>query len=865
MKFKPELLRNTLTNGTEFKTITKMKKYASLKERRKGVSMKKLFTVLVLGMLAATAVSAGNLEKIGEWGAPAYNRVVKIQNMAYMLSESGFLDVLNITDSANPQFITRLHFDGKPKFLLADGDIAYLSAGWGGIYTLDVSDPANPIVKNHLEIAADVREMSKTDGYLYAVVGLQGIEIIDISDPFTPVVDHAYGIEEEVLGKTKSVLLDGDHAFVGDDRKGLVVLDTTDPTAPSPTVALSLGTSVYGMAKCGNTLVLSLGAAGIFTVDVTDPAAPVFGIKLSSGSVDLDGDGTDDVTFNISYAYQIFPLGNQAIVADGDNGFDIVNVEDPAAPVLQMQVATPSPTTGAIAEGNTVYLAETLNGLGIYDISDTVNPVLLGSYQESGNIRDISVSGNTMFVSDPYLGIRVLDIENHTAPVYITNAVDAGAPMAAVAEGTRLYAADLFQGLTVYDITDPTNTTLASSLALPGVSLNLTSWDGGLLVSDEWEGISVVSLDDPDTPVLTGTFTASGYVYSASADGNEAALAAGFSGLEMVSLADPANPVFESGFNTDGLVNAVLLQNGIAYVGDMFAGLFIIDVHNPAVPQLLSQLPDETGISDMKISDGILYAARGAHGLDKLDVHTPDAPIVLENIPTFGSFGKAQLDLPFVYVADKTSGQIVILKENASTKLAIPHIAEGSGWRTEITLKNQSDTNGIAILTTYRDTVPVFSRRLNIPASGSLTVNQLPGNCGTVEILSSGLEVTEVITQIKSGEQASFPLVPLQPGEIVIPVPENTNVAWEGLALMNGGDGNRQLTVKAWNANGILLGTKAVVLGEQYRKTWLLDSMFPGVSQKDIRTVTVSSETAASGLLISGKEDGSMEAVIGKN
>ncbi|NOY23560.1 MAG: hypothetical protein GXO70_08640 [Acidobacteria bacterium] len=827
--------------------------------------MKKLLAVFVLGMLVTGMGFAQTLERIGEWGTPAYNRIVKVQNMAYMLAGTGWLDVVNVADPAQPDLVTRLHFDGKPKRLLLNGNVAYLAAGWSGIYVLDISTPEAPEITAHLDLNADTTCMGITGNYLYVGTRLQGIAILDISDPASPVLDHSYGVTEGTVQFVSSVTFDETYAYILDNKAGLYVVDVTDPLAPDALVRLSLGFSIQDAVLSGTTLVVAAGINGVQLLDVSDPTAPTLAGTFTSQSFDLDSDGITDVTYSISYVSQVFVQDTTLVAADGDKGFDILDISDPTAPALTVQNITSNRTEGAILEGNTLYLAETVGGLAIFDISDPTTPASTGGYQQAGYVSDVASSSGYLYLADAYQGIRSLNASNLTDLQEVGLTPTTTMPMEIEVKGNRLYSAALDSGLTVVDISDPTIPVEMASVPLDGMIFSLTPWNDDLIASSEFGGISVVSLDDPDNPIEIGHYLASGFVYDVAADGNQVALATGFSGVEFLSLDDPTHPALQGKLNTSGVVASVAVQGQTAYVADLFAGLYVVDISNPGSPQILAELPDETGISDLTIGDGILYVARGTQGMDKLDIHSAQVPVFVENVATFGSVSRVRLDLPYVYLADRDSGRVIVLKESPSTKLSIPHIASGSGWETGITLTNTAELDGTAVLTTYRDTVPILSTRLSIPASGSLTVNTLPGTCGTIEFWSPEMKASETIMATATENKVTIPLTQLKQHEVRIAVPDNADTTWTGLALMNGGKNNAELIVHALNADGVLLATKTVILGSNYRKAWLMSDLFGNINHKEIASVTVNSQEPVNGLCISGNIDGTMEAAVGRN
>lgn len=86
----------------------------------------------------------------------------------------------------------------------------------------------------------------------------------------------------------RDVVVDGNHAFVADGLRGLLVYDVSDPAEPSLVGKEWLLGGGWSIAKRGDSVYLASGIYGIQVVDVSEPTAPVWVDNLFACDV-VDG------------------------------------------------------------------------------------------------------------------------------------------------------------------------------------------------------------------------------------------------------------------------------------------------------------------------------------------------------------------------------------------------------------------------------------------------------------------------------------------------------------------------------------------------------------------------------------------------
>jgi hypothetical protein len=197
--------------------------------------------------------------------------------------------------------------------------------------------------------------------------------------------------------------------------------------------------SESGESVAGHYVYVACGEAGVQVVDVSDPAAPVL-----VGSADTPGAASDVAVHNDTLS-----------VADGTAGVQVVDATDPAAPTLTGASAAVSGSAGAFARDDLTFLAEGADGLRIVDLSDPSAPVTLGVCDTPGDARDVVVSGQFAYVADGGSGVQIIDITDPAVPTIAGNAAVAGEAYALVIFGGRAYVATGESGLQIVSVSLP--------------------------------------------------------------------------------------------------------------------------------------------------------------------------------------------------------------------------------------------------------------------------------------------------------------------------------------------------------------------------------------------------------------------------
>ncbi|MHB0867816.1 MAG: LVIVD repeat-containing protein [Thermoleophilia bacterium] len=314
--------------------------------------------------------------------------------------------------------------------------------------------------------------------------------------------------------RVNDVAVAGDYAYVAAAAQGLLILNISNPAAP--TLAGSFDTPGYanGVEVSGVYAYVADGSGGLQVINIANPAAPTL-----AGSYDTQ-DYIYSVSVSGSYAYLI------AYALDGSSGLRIINISNPAAPTLTGSLNTPGTAQELVISGNYAYVADWASGLQIINITNPAAPTLAGSYHTPYNAQSVAVSGDYAYVVDPLIGLRILNIANPAAPVLAGSLDTPGWYFHVATIGSYAYLTDGNSGLLeAYDISNPATPSLVSSFDTQGLTREVAvlgdhvfaaAGQDGLTIVDSnlWASYSFVFDQSPDTipdTVSEGLVTTSSY------------------------------------------------------------------------------------------------------------------------------------------------------------------------------------------------------------------------------------------------------------------------------------------------------------------------------------------------------------------
>lgn len=486
---------------------------------------------------------------------------------------SGFLFVadagkgLTVVDASNPNALAllgSLDLGGSCRSLDVSGNYAYCAAEGAGLVIADISDPNDPAVVSSLPLSDLAYQVRYEGGYAFVAAGTAGLVIVDVQDPSTPTIlstlpipvpDPTYGLE---------VNLAANIAAVANGFSGVTLVDVTD--LGNPAIITTVGTIGPATHITFSDLyaIVSENVAGIEFIDFTGSIVGQYTTVDAVLTTTLDG----------SLAY----------TSEGMTGFEVVDIGDPLNPTQEAFYAESGGPRAGQKVDNIAYIADYSDGLTIMDLTDPAAPIIVSSVPTELWCYDVVVYGDYAYALDFHGELTVIDITDPSTPVveYIYPGPTGLRSMDRC--GDYLYLGTYYDGVQVVDITNPVLPTLVNELPIATECKGITCGPGYLYVSAYASGVMIYDLADQANPVYQGTYPTSGNARMTAVNGTVLYVAAEDEGVLVLDISDPTDPDLFSMIPLDAAAMGVTYFGGFLYVAHSTGGISAYDVTDPAAP-----------------------------------------------------------------------------------------------------------------------------------------------------------------------------------------------------------------------------------------------------------------------------------------
>lgn len=365
--------------------------------------------------------------------------------------------------------------------------------------------------------------------------------------------------------------------------------------------------------------------------DVSEPSSPVL-VK----EVAIQG--------NAAYACKVFVLGEMAYIANGREGFIIVDISSPSSPNMIGSFHTDGFVSDIFVSEDRAYVAEGSEGLKVVDVSDPSSPVLLGSYA-GGDISFVIGNGNYVYAAGSG-GLMVMDVTNPSAITKIGSYICGLASGISFNDNTIYLAVS--GSLLIIDVLDGTNPILLVSYKyikrFEGIfSDSSTGYIENVYVSGKyaylWVSMTtstppievvVVDITAPSVPLL---FISGGIEtdYTGNDYGKAAIFMAGnylymTNGIDTLMIFDCSfKDVSALGsYKDEKSADDIFVSGNVAYQITSESSIRTIDVSDPSSMKFLGKI--SIGVKDVVFQNNKAYVASGYSGLKIIDFSDPSSP-----------------------------------------------------------------------------------------------------------------------------------------------------------------------------------------------------------------------------------------------
>ncbi len=274
-------------------------------------------------------------------------------------------------------------------------------------------------------------------------------------------------------------------------------------------------------------------------------------------------------------AIDVAVSGGVAYIADDLGGLVIVDVSNPAAPIMMSQMAITGGGDEVQVVGNIAYVSSHSTGtIWFIDVSDPANPTQVGLLDVGVEFSSVAVNGSTLALSAGFTQLRVYDISN-LASIVMVDLVDGMEVSAIEFAGDLMYVLRQ-SGFAIFDTSDPASPFETGST--PNGGDQLTIANGYAYVMTQSLGISTFAVSDPTQPMYLETaygVIPGGLFDLVHEDGSLYVL--DYPSMYQFNLSDPTHPARDCWQFQQGTPSSLAIDDQILYIASGENGLQIVD------------------------------------------------------------------------------------------------------------------------------------------------------------------------------------------------------------------------------------------------------------------------------------------------
>ncbi|MCF8358121.1 MAG: T9SS type A sorting domain-containing protein [Prolixibacteraceae bacterium] len=515
------------------------------------------------------------------------------------------------------------------------------------------------------------------------------------------------------------------------------------------------------LAATGNYVYVAAQADGFKIVDVSNPASPVVVKTIAS-----------------SYPTCVCIQGNVAVAlttTTSPDELEIFNLADPANParISQMDIEK---TTSATISGDYVFIscAEYTggeNGLRIVDISDNANPQEISYLKTNRRTYNVIVDNGLAFLGYQG-GFYVVDISDKENPVLLADHANDLTYCEVRCVHCELNTLTVINGFTdtpveMFDLSDPSLPGLLAGYESPNSVGSLLVVDNTLFASSTQKLFSYSIEDNPAQPLFVGSNNDSGGLSYMKTNNNGLLAGITWDAIQFIDISAQDAPVLLSEFTPASNPLNFALNNSRAFVQTFDGGLEIVNIENPASPQLVNTFGINVPAHDIFLKDSLLFSAydndNNTGGVEIIHVDDDEA-VLLHNIDVTGTPMTVWIDSDTLLIgSNEPAGRFHIYAYNVADPLNPELLAStsGTGEIRDIEVVNDAilaAVVGQSVMRFTLDVILAILQQLDIchsPGSIQMTTSQTDEEGNGVVYTSDGKSYKNYPSSAKSVNIAS--------------------------------------------------------------------------------------------------------------
>jgi len=448
------------------------------------------------------------------------------------------------------------------------------------------------------------------------------------------------------LGDATKIIIRDDYLYFG-SSSGLTIFDLSCPSSPQKLGSVFFEDSVRDMVLNGGYAFIANGRKGLRIVDVSNPLKP--GIV---GTHETPEATVAAVGERYGEAMAVATFDHYVVVGIRGNGMEIVDVQSVENPVAIAHYPECCDIYKVLMVGRYAYVFASCGPyVRLFDLSDPSNPTLVATddIQHDGRVRTVQENGGYLYLGY-YEGVFIYDIHEPKEPELVNSLEIKGTSFHVAGRYAFFSTGDYDEPLRVFDINDLTRITpLQPKLAhhwSPYWRQLYKCEDSPFLAVGTGGGFLIFKMETVPVLEFVGEYVER-TVFGAVA-GKRHFLYCPFKPHQHEALmltldvTDPQHPVNVSEIrwkaNRHESARDLFCSDGRLYMA-FGARLLIFDLSDPSKPRLTSEYDAERYISSICVQKRCALVATGRNRLDIVNVRNADNPELLASVDTAGYNG----------------------------------------------------------------------------------------------------------------------------------------------------------------------------------------------------------------------------------
>lgn len=320
-------------------------------------------------------------------------------------------------------------------------------------------------------------------------------------------------------------------------------------------------------------------------------------------------------------------IGNLAYVSDDRAGLKILDVSDPANPLVAGRHSVTNYgrySFRSLQITNNLVFTSAGGNLTIFDISDPINPQMVSTYG-NGQIGRFEIHGNLAYVLN-FNRLEILDITNPAAPVQLGTYYTPGATDVKIINSYAYLALGTYdQGIGILNVTDPGNPNPVKNIIYPLKPAGFDLVGNVLFVAAHNLGLRIFDVSDPANPQYLGGKNSRYLALAVKVAGDKAYVSDGQSGLQIYSVTNLSNPQLIQSVDTGGFAYAAEPIGSLVYIADD-TSLEIVDLSDLNSPKLLGAHWPEEIKHQIQVEGNTGFHAESSRIFSNIDLSDPTDP-----------------------------------------------------------------------------------------------------------------------------------------------------------------------------------------------------------------------------------------------